>query len=152
MIHFILVQNKQGKIRLSRWYSHFTFDEKKQLQEEVFRTITRRSLQQANFVEFRKFKLVYRRYAGLYFSFCVDVNDNVLLYLESIHLMVELLDKFFQQVCELDLVFNFHKSVASVSVPFAFAAGRPTRHTWLLTTGCPPVSSFPPGSQASHDH
>jgi AP-2 complex subunit sigma-1 len=32
---------------------------------------------------------VYRRYAGLYFLFCVDVTDNELLYLETIHLFVE---------------------------------------------------------------
>ncbi len=37
------------------------------------------------------------------------MNDNELVYLESIHLFVELLDKFFSSVCELDLVFNFHK-------------------------------------------
>lgn len=53
--------------------------------------------------------MIYRRYAGLYFSLCLDVNDNELVYLESIHLFVELLDKFFASVCELDLVFNFHK-------------------------------------------
>ena len=47
--------------------------------------------------------------SGLYFSFCLDMNDNELAYLESIHLFVELLDKFFASVCELDLVFNFHK-------------------------------------------
>jgi hypothetical protein len=47
--------------------------------------------------------------SGLYFSFCLDMNDNELVYLESIHLFVELLDKFFASVCELDLVFNFHK-------------------------------------------
>jgi AP-2 complex subunit sigma-1 len=39
----------------------------------------------------------------------VDVNDNELAYLESIHLLVELLDKYFTSVTELDLVFNFHK-------------------------------------------
>ena len=59
--------------------------------------------------QFRRYKIIYRRYAGLYFSYCVDVNDNELAYLESIHLFVELLDKFFASVCELDLVFNFHK-------------------------------------------
>mmetsp|Transcript_19186 Transcript_19186/g.60361 ORF Transcript_19186/g.60361 Transcript_19186/m.60361 type:complete len:109 (-) Transcript_19186:93-419(-) len=38
-----------------------------------------------------------------------DVNDNELVYFESIHLFVELLDQFFGNVCELDLVFNFNK-------------------------------------------
>lgn len=40
-------------------------------------------------LQFKTFKLVYRRYAGLYFVFCIDVTDNELLYLESIHLFVE---------------------------------------------------------------
>jgi AP-2 complex subunit sigma-1 len=53
--------------------------------------------------------LIYRRYAGLYFTLAVDANDNELAYLESIHLFVELLDKYFGSVCELDLVFNFTK-------------------------------------------
>lgn len=80
---------------------------------------------------------MYRRYAGLYFIFCVDVADNELLYLESVHLFVEvgsifllvhyldlcnclatwtcrclllqILDHYFGSVCELDLVFGFHK-------------------------------------------
>ena len=41
------------------------------------------------FVQFRNFKIVYRRYAGLYFCFCVDVLDNNLYYLEAIHNFVE---------------------------------------------------------------
>jgi hypothetical protein len=39
----------------------------------------------------------------------VDVTDNELAYLEGIHLFVEMLDRYFGNVCELDLVFNFHK-------------------------------------------
>jgi len=52
---------------------------------------------------------VYRRYAGLFFCVCVDANDNELAYLEAIHFFVEVLDSFFGNVCELDLVFNFYK-------------------------------------------
>jgi AP-2 complex subunit sigma-1 len=52
---------------------------------------------------------VYRRYAGLFFCVCVDANDNELAYLEAIHFFVEVLDQFFGNVCELDLVFNFYK-------------------------------------------
>ena len=40
-------------------------------------------------MQYKTFKVVYRRYAGLYFVFCVDVTDNELLYLETIHLFVE---------------------------------------------------------------
>lgn len=63
-----------------------------------------------NFVEFKTYKIIYRRYAGLYFAMCVDVTDNELACLESIHLFVETLDRYFGNVCELDLVFNFHKT------------------------------------------
>ena len=37
---------------------------------------------------------MYRRYAGLFFSFCVDANDNELIWLEGIHLFVEVLGTF----------------------------------------------------------
>jgi len=60
--------------------------------------------------QFRNFKIVYRRYAGLYFCICVDVNDNNLCYLEAIHNFVEVLNEYFHNVCELDLVFNFYKA------------------------------------------
>ena len=41
--------------------------------------------------QFRNHKVVYRRYAGLFFCICVDANDNELAYLEAIHLFVEVL-------------------------------------------------------------
>ena len=62
--------------------------------------------------QYTQYKLIYRRYAGLFFTLCVDQEDNELVYFESIHLFVELLDQFFGNVCELDLVFNFNKACA----------------------------------------
>ena len=55
-------------------------------------------------------KVIYRRYASLYFVAGVDGGDNELPALESVHLLVEALDLYFGNVCELDLVFNFHKA------------------------------------------
>lgn len=79
--------------------------------EKVHRLVAPRDQKyQSNFVEFkRSTKIVYRRYAGLFFCVCVDANDNELAYLEAIHFFVEVLDQFFGNVCELDLVFNFYK-------------------------------------------
>jgi len=109
MIQYILLQNRQGKTRLSKYYRAYTDDEKNKLETEIHRLVTTRDPKFTNFVEFRNHKLIYRRYAGLFFTLCVDVNDNELVYFESIHLFVELLDQFFGNVCELDLVFNFNK-------------------------------------------
>jgi AP-1 complex subunit sigma 1/2 len=61
-------------------------------------------------LEWREQKLIYKRYASLYFVCCVDNHDNELLVLEAIHHFVELLDRYFGNVCELDLIFNFHKA------------------------------------------
>ncbi|KAL7753105.1 AP-2 complex subunit sigma [Sorochytrium milnesiophthora] len=113
MIRFILVQNRQGKTRLSKWYVPYDDQEKLQIKADTHKLIAPRDQKsQSNFIEFQSYKLVYRRYAGLFFCACVDVHDNELAYLEAIHLFVEVLDAFFGNVCELDLVFNFWKVYA----------------------------------------
>jgi len=109
MIRFIVLQNRQGKTRLAKYYVPLEEIEKHKLENEVHRLVVNRDPKFTNFLEFRTHKIIYRRYAGLFFSMCVDVNDNELAYLEAIHLFVEILDHYFQNVCELDLVFNFHK-------------------------------------------
>ncbi|XP_055769718.1 AP-1 complex subunit sigma-2-like [Salvelinus fontinalis] len=50
------------------------------------------------------------RYASLYFCCAVEDQDNELITLEIIHRYVELLDKYFGSVCELDIIFNFEKA------------------------------------------
>ncbi|OVA04910.1 COBRA [Macleaya cordata] len=109
MIRFILLQNRQGKTRLAKYYVPLEESEKHKVEYEVHRLVVNRDPKFTNFVEFRTNKVIYRRYAGLFFSMCVDITDNELAYLECIHLFVEILDHFFSNVCELDLVFNFHK-------------------------------------------
>lgn len=60
------------------------------------------------------FKIVYKRYASLYFIIGIDSEDNELISLEIIHRLVEALDRFFGNVCELDLIFNFEDAYAVV--------------------------------------
>ncbi|KAF7314665.1 AP complex subunit sigma [Mycena kentingensis (nom. inval.)] len=120
MIRYILVQNRQGKTRLSKWYAAYTDEEKTRIRGDVHRAVGSRDQKfQSNFLEFQTYKIVYRRYAGLFFCVAVDGNDNDLAALEAIHFFVEVLarpmnlkDHYFENVNELDLVFNFHKVYA----------------------------------------
>lgn len=57
-------------------YQNFDEDEKQKLIEDTHAVVSIRGKEHTNFVEFRQYKIVYRRYAGLFFCLCVDVNDN----------------------------------------------------------------------------
>ncbi|KAE8217292.1 hypothetical protein CF326_g9492, partial [Tilletia indica] len=65
-----------------------------------------------NFLEYKDSKVVYRRYASLFFVCGIGGGDNELVTLEIIHRYVEILDRYFGNVCELDLIFNFQKAYA----------------------------------------
>ena len=109
MIRFVLLQNRQGRTRLAKYYVPMEDAEKHEIEYDVHKIVTMRDPKFTNFVEFKTYKLIYRKYAGLFFSICCDVGDNEMAFLEAIHLFVEVLDQYFGNVCELDLVFNFHK-------------------------------------------
>ncbi|KAH0605872.1 uncharacterized protein H6S33_004329 [Morchella sextelata] len=158
VLSFILIQNRQyvapppiaplgpedwltdrarghrGKTRLAKWYAPYDDEEKVKLKGEVHRLVAPRDQKnQSNFVEFRNNKIVYRRYAGLFFCVCVDANDNELSYLEAIHFFVEVLDAFFGNVCELDLVFNFYKVYAILDEVFLAGEIEETSKQVVLT-------------------
>ncbi|KVH89840.1 Adaptor protein complex, sigma subunit [Cynara cardunculus var. scolymus] len=66
MIHFVLLISRQGKVRLTKWYSPYSQKERSK-------------------------------------------EDNELEILEIIQYFVETLHRYFGNVCELDLIFHFHK-------------------------------------------
>jgi len=110
MIEFMMLVSRQGKIRLSQWYTTMTAKEKTRTAREVSSLVLGRPAKQCNFIEWLDKKLVYKRYASLYFIACITNDDNELITLETIHLFVEVLDRYFGNVCELDIIFNFHKA------------------------------------------
>jgi len=69
-----------------------------------------RSSRLTHFLEWRDYKIVFKRYASLYFAAGIEKDDNELIVLDVIHHFVEVLDKYFGNVCELDLIFNFHQA------------------------------------------
>jgi AP-2 complex subunit sigma-1 len=59
-IRFLLLQNRQGKTRLSKWYVPYEDSEKQTIQVECHKIVTQREAKFTNFVEWRNHKLVYR--------------------------------------------------------------------------------------------
>ena len=111
MMHFILMVNKQGQTRLATYYKFLTIEERTALEAEIIRKCLSRTELQCSFMEFRGYKIIYRRYASLFFIVGADQEDeNELGILEFIHNLVETLDKYFESVCELDIMFNIEKA------------------------------------------
>ncbi|XP_073794224.1 uncharacterized protein isoform X1 [Danio rerio] len=109
-MQFMLLFSRQGKLRLQKWYVPLCDKEKKKITRELVQTVLARKPKMCSFLEWRDLKIVYKRYASLYFCCAIEDQDNELITLEIIHRYVELLDKYFGSVCELDIIFNFEKA------------------------------------------
>ncbi|XP_024393707.1 AP-4 complex subunit sigma [Physcomitrium patens] len=109
-IRFVLLVNKQGQTRLAQYYEYLTIEERRALEGEIVRKCLARPDNQCSFVEHRNYKVIYRRYASLFFLVGVDGEENELAILEFIHCVVETMDRYFGNVCELDIMFHLEKA------------------------------------------
>ncbi|OLL24939.1 AP-1 complex subunit sigma-1 [Neolecta irregularis DAH-3] len=109
-IQYILLVSRQGKVRLAKWFTTLSPKERSKIVKDVTQLILARRTKMCNFLEYKDSKVVYRRYASLFFITGIENNDNELITLEIVHRYVEILDRYFGNVCELDLIFNFQKA------------------------------------------
>ncbi|PNH11076.1 AP-4 complex subunit sigma [Tetrabaena socialis] len=102
MIKFMLMVNKQGQTRLAKYFAEFlSTDERRALEGEVVRKCLSRTDKQARLGargDRGEGTLVLGGEGGGYWG------RNELAVLEFIHCFVEVLDKHFGQVCELDIM------------------------------------------------
>ncbi|KAI0335433.1 Adaptor protein complex sigma subunit [Cubamyces sp. BRFM 1775] len=112
MINYMLLVSRQGKVRLAKWYITMSQKAKAKIVKDVTQLVLARRTRMCNFLEYKDTKVVYRRYASLFFVCGISQGDNELVVLEVIHRFVEVLDRYFGNVCELDLIFNFQKAYA----------------------------------------
>lgn len=110
MIHLIILFSRQGKIRLQKWYNSYSEKDKRKITKDVPNTILARTQKMSNFLEWRNLRIVYKRYASLFFAFAISREDNELICLSVIHRYVEILDMYFGSVCELDIIFNYERA------------------------------------------
>jgi len=118
-IHVCLV-NTSGAARLTKFYTPL-HQSSQNLVDKIFSLICSRPHGLCNFLdapeleaflgpkddEDERWRVVYRNYATLYFVFVVDGAESELGILDLIQVFVESLDRAFENVCELDLVFHF---------------------------------------------
>jgi len=110
MIRYFLLLSRQGKPRLAKWFVTLNTKAKSKILQDVTRLVLARQPTMCNVIEYKGNKVIYRRYASLFFVCEIGEHDNELTTLEIIHRYVEVLDRYFGNVCELDLIFNFQKA------------------------------------------
>lgn len=106
MIKYILLLSKQGKVRLVKWYLQVPEQVRQRTIREIGAVVPLRKSKMCNVIEHGDGKVVYRRYASLYFVAGVDADENELSILDFMQRYVESLDALYGNVCELDIVFN----------------------------------------------
>lgn len=114
MIKYVIVLNNHGQPRLTKFYEYLPEDRQQQLIRDVFNIVSKRSDALCNFVEDTSTfgpnsRVIYRHYATLFFVFVVDESESQLGILDLIQVFVETLDRCFENVCELDLIFHMDK-------------------------------------------
>ncbi|XP_061653257.1 AP-1 complex subunit sigma-3b isoform X3 [Phyllopteryx taeniolatus] len=95
MMRFLLLFSRQGKLRLQKWYTPMSDREKKKIIRDMTSAVLARQPRTCNFLHWKDLKIIYKRYASLYFCLAIESQENELLALE---------------VCELDIIFNFEKA------------------------------------------
>ncbi|KAI0050668.1 Adaptor protein complex sigma subunit [Auriscalpium vulgare] len=119
MIHSVIIFNTSGVPRLTKFYTPI-YQSTQTLVQKIYSLINTRSAGLCNFLdapeledflgrrdEHEQLRVVYRSYATLHFVFVVDASESELGVLDLIQVFVESLDRAFENVCELDLVFHF---------------------------------------------
>ncbi|ODV95130.1 hypothetical protein PACTADRAFT_75658 [Pachysolen tannophilus NRRL Y-2460] len=116
MIHSVLIFNNDGLPRLLKFYTPVDIPTQQLLLKQIHKLVIGRPSNQCSFLtppplledeKYSDLKIIYRHYATLFFVFVVDEQESELGILDLIQVFVEVLDKCFENVCELDLVFGW---------------------------------------------
>ncbi|KAJ6627179.1 AP complex, mu/sigma subunit [Mycena sp. CBHHK59/15] len=112
MIKYMLLFSRQGKLRLAKWFTTMPAKPKARIIQDLTQLVLARRPRMCNVLEYKDTRVIYKRYASLFFVCGIEEADNELMTLEVIHRYVEVLDRYFGNVTELDLIFNFQKAYA----------------------------------------
>ncbi|CBY42924.1 unnamed protein product [Oikopleura dioica] len=109
MYRSVILFSRHGRLRLSKWFLSVPEKERNKTNHEVIQIALNRNGAYSNIFHHKGVKYIYKRYASLFFCLGIDEDENELIALALIHRMVEALDRYFGNVCELDVIFNFER-------------------------------------------
>ncbi|KFZ09287.1 hypothetical protein V501_05634 [Pseudogymnoascus sp. VKM F-4519 (FW-2642)] len=136
MINAVLVFNNAGQPRLTKFYTQLETSVQQRLISEIFTLVSNRAPGSCNFLPLPPLLssqstpshaasttpsndvpslVTYRHYATLYFIIISTSTESPLALIDLIQVYVEALDRLFENVCELDLIFNFETLHATLS-------------------------------------
>ena len=101
-------------MRLAKYFMNVPEKERNKLNYEVVQIALNRNTSHANIFHHRGVTYCYKRYASLFFLVGISEDENEMIALMFLHRVVEAMDKYFGNVCELDVIFNFERVHAIV--------------------------------------
>ncbi|KAB8229771.1 AP complex, mu/sigma subunit [Aspergillus alliaceus] len=130
MISAVLVFNNNGQPRLSKFYTQIDTQTKQSLIQQIYALVAQRPPSACNFLPLPPLlsqgasssgpsdaptQVTYRTYATLSFIMISTSTESPLALIDLIQVFVEALDRMFENVCELDLIFGYETMHAVLS-------------------------------------
>ncbi|PYH46880.1 60S ribosomal protein L7A [Aspergillus saccharolyticus JOP 1030-1] len=125
MINAVLVFNNNGQPRLTKFYTQIDTQTKQTLITQIYNLVSQRPPSACNFLPLPPLlsrgaksnaahgpsdaptQITYRTYATLSFIMISTSTESPLALIDLIQVFVEALDRMFENVCELDLIFGY---------------------------------------------
>ncbi|KAI5292426.1 Sigma-adaptin 3A [Ascosphaera atra] len=123
MINAVLVFNNNGQPRLTKFYTQLDTQTQQSLISQIYDLVSQRPPSACNFLPLPPLlaqgaqsnanysdlptQIIYRNYATLSFILISTSTESPLALIDLIQVFVEALDRLFEDVCELDLIFGY---------------------------------------------
>ncbi|CAI7593848.1 unnamed protein product [Penicillium pancosmium] len=134
MINAVLVFNNNGQPRLTKFYTQLDTQTQQSLIAQIYHLVAQRPASACNFLPLPPLlsqqgssnsssagpsdaptQITYRTYATLSFIMISTSTESPLALIDLIQVFVESLDRMFENVCELDLIFGYETMHAVLS-------------------------------------
>ncbi|KII70090.1 AP-1 complex subunit sigma-3 [Thelohanellus kitauei] len=95
-----MVFNTRYQLRFQKWFVPIPIQERKKMITELIRQTPHMKALDVNISLY---------HGDVVFLFAADLEDNELYIIELIHRWVVVMNDYFKQLCELDIMYNFEK-------------------------------------------